>query len=111
MAMRRGAGCGNHRDGPSMRAVWRSPTNQRLVAPRCPHFIRSRTCTSPETGFLLLYGRASPRVDLSFGFLGVRKAVLRAGSRLDQEATIAHRADLQPRADGPPPALTFVFGA
>jgi hypothetical protein len=48
-------------------------------------------------------------VDLSFGFLGVRKAVLQAGTRLDQEPTIAHRPDLPPRAGDPPPALTFSF--
>jgi hypothetical protein len=48
-------------------------------------------------------------VDVSFGFLGVRKAVLRAGSRLDQEPTIAHEPDLPPRGDDPPPALTFAF--
>ena len=48
-------------------------------------------------------------VDLSFGFLGVRKAVLQAGTRLDQEPTIAHRPDLPPRAGDPPPALTFAF--
>jgi len=48
-------------------------------------------------------------VDLSFGFLGVRKAVLQAGSRLDHEPTIAHRPDLPPRAGEPTPALTFAF--
>ena len=48
-------------------------------------------------------------VDLSFGFLGVRKAVLQAGSRLDHEPTIAHRPDLPPRARDPTRALTFAF--
>ena len=48
-------------------------------------------------------------VDLSFGFLGVRKAVLQAGSRLDHEPTIAHRPDLPLRAGEPTPALTFAF--
>jgi hypothetical protein len=48
-------------------------------------------------------------VDLSFGFQGVRKAVLQAGSRLDKEPTIAHRPDLPPRAGDPPPVLTFAF--
>ena len=49
-------------------------------------------------------------LDLSFGFLGVRKAVLQAAvTRLDQEPTIAHRPDLRPRAGDPPPALTFAF--
>ena len=48
-------------------------------------------------------------VDLSFGFVGVRKAVLQAGSRLDQEPTIAHEPDLPPRSDNPSPALTFAF--
>ena len=47
--------------------------------------------------------------DLSFGFVGVRKAVLQAGSRLDQEPTIAHEPDLPPRSDNPSPALTFAF--
>jgi hypothetical protein len=37
------------------------------------------------------------------------KAVLQAGSRLDQERTIAHEPDLPPRSDNPPPALTFAF--
>ena len=48
-------------------------------------------------------------VDLSFGFRGVRKAVLQAGSRLDHEPTIAHRPDLPRRAGEPTPALTFAF--
>jgi hypothetical protein len=48
-------------------------------------------------------------VDPSFGFLGVRKAVLQAGSRLDQEGTIAHRPDLPPRAGDPPSVLRFAF--
>jgi len=48
-------------------------------------------------------------VDLSFGFLGVRKAVLQAGSRLDQEPTIAHRADLPPASGGSAPGPHVCF--
>jgi hypothetical protein len=48
-------------------------------------------------------------VDLSFGFLGVRKAVLQAGGRLDLEPTIAHEPDLPSRPGDPPPAVTFAF--
>src|SRR5258708_12201337 len=48
-------------------------------------------------------------VDLSFGYVGIRKAVLEAGSRLDREPTIAHEPELPPRASDPPPALTLAF--
>jgi len=48
-------------------------------------------------------------VDLSFGFIGVRKAVLEAGKRLDRELTIAHEPDLAPRPGAPSPALTLAF--
>jgi hypothetical protein len=48
-------------------------------------------------------------VDLSFGFIGIRKAVLQAGSRLDEETTIAHDPDLPPRSGEPPPKLTLAF--
>jgi hypothetical protein len=48
-------------------------------------------------------------VDLSFGYLGIRKAVLEAGSRLDREPTIAHEPELPARASDPPPALTLAF--
>jgi hypothetical protein len=48
-------------------------------------------------------------LDLSFGHVGVRKATLDAGSRLDHEPTIAHEPDLRPRSGDPPPALTLAF--
>ena len=48
-------------------------------------------------------------VDLRFGHLGVRKAVLEAGSRMDHEPTIAHEPDLAQRPGDPPPALTLAF--
>ena len=48
-------------------------------------------------------------VDLSFGYIGVRKAVLKAGERLDREPTIAHEPDLPPRPGEAPPALTLAF--
>ena len=48
-------------------------------------------------------------VDLSFGYVGIRKAVLEAGNRLDHEPTIAHEPELPPRASDPPPALTLAF--
>ena len=44
-------------------------------------------------------------VDLSFGYVGIRKAVLEAGSRLDREPTIAHEPELPPRASDPPPGI------
>ena len=48
-------------------------------------------------------------VDLSFGHVGVRKATLEAGNRLDHEPTIAHEPDPRPRSGDPPPALTLAF--
>ncbi len=48
-------------------------------------------------------------VDLSFGYVGIRKAVLQAGSRLDREPTIAHEPELPQRTTDPPPALTLAF--
>jgi hypothetical protein len=48
-------------------------------------------------------------VDLSFGYGGIRKAVLEAGSRLDREPTMAHEPELPPRTTDPPPALTLAF--
>jgi hypothetical protein len=48
-------------------------------------------------------------VDVRFGYVGVRQAVLEAGSRLDREPTIAHDPDLPPRYGEPPPSLTLAF--
>jgi hypothetical protein len=48
-------------------------------------------------------------VDLSFGYVGIRKAVLEAGSRPDRELTIAHEPELPPLATDPPSALTLAF--
>jgi hypothetical protein len=48
-------------------------------------------------------------VDLSFSYLGIRKAVLEAGSRLDRETTIAHEPELPLRLGDPPPILTLAF--
>src|SRR5258708_4081748 len=48
-------------------------------------------------------------VDLSFGYVGIRKAGVEARSRLDHEPTIAHEPELPPRASDPPPALTLAL--
>ena len=48
-------------------------------------------------------------VDLRFGYVGVRNAVLETGRRLDHEPTIAHSPDLPPRPGDPPPNLTLAF--
>jgi hypothetical protein len=49
-------------------------------------------------------------IDLSFGYVGVRKAVLEASERLDREPTIAHEPDyLPPRPGEPRPALSLAF--
>ena len=48
-------------------------------------------------------------VDLRFGYMGVRNAVLEAGRRLDHEPTTAHGPDLPPRPGDPPPTLTLAF--
>ena len=48
-------------------------------------------------------------VYLRFGYVGVRKAVLEAGWRLDHEPTIADEPDRASRPGDPPPKLTLAF--